>query len=205
MRSSSTSTPSARPRIKRSTRRQLRVYAECWKSINRLPYQRYCDPSYDWSERVHNERAPRSLAEVPRALTAAIIGSGLPAWMLPRQLGRWGAPSEADDAAMAAASEWRKKAGYVVEAFTDAPNRPPWRDRILRSSGYVEARLLCTFGAIEFQADAPHRWAPPAAAERQEAPVLLRPGQSVALSIGRYHSIRVVGEETSASWLYIMR
>jgi hypothetical protein len=86
---------------------------------------------------------PASLAAVPRALVASLLGSGAPPpWMLPRQLGPYGGPTAADEAAQAAARRWRERGSYKVEAFVDAPNRPPWRDRIVRTSGYVEALLV---------------------------------------------------------------
>ena len=125
--------------------RRLSVHAECWKSVNGRPYQRYCDPTFDFGGQDGPD-APLS------------VGSMSPRWMLPRLQGPWGAPSEADVAADAAANEWRAR-GYTAEAFVDAPGRPPWRDTILHSSGYREARVLCTHGRR--QCAPPPRSGPP--------------------------------------------
>ena len=124
--------------------------------------------------------------------------------MFPRELGEWGAPAAAEAAASAAAREWRDH-GWHVEAFVDTLGRPAFRDRILPSAGYRDASLLCTYGALELRADAPHRWATAAVtAEAAATNVTARHRPWMALRIGRWHSIRVVGTE-SASWLYVMR
>ena len=167
------------------------VFAECWKSVNGRPYQRWCDPAVDWSALT-----PRAHAHVDwstdgllRAIGRALLAER-PTWMLPRLTGPHGAPSAADEAADAAARPLRSQ-GYAVEAFVDAPHRPAWRDRILRSAGYASASLQCTLGAIELSTDAGHRWE---ASTSASTTMLLRQGQSAPLHIGRWHAIRVVGD-----------
>ena len=122
--------------------------------------------------------------------------------MLARDVGPWGAPSAADVAAQDVAQRWRAR-GYTVEAFSDAPHRPPWRDRILRSAGHREASLLCTFGELKLRADAPTRWVP-SDPEEPNLIVSMLPGKRAELQIGRWHSIQNVGGG-AASWLYAMR
>ena len=205
----------------------IAVHAECWKSVNGRPYQRWCDPSYDWASAAAGGALdganafayiapPASLAAATHAIARSIRGQWgvLPPWMLPRHVGTsgWGAPSAADANAAAAAEEWRAQ-GYVVEAFVDRGSeergseqarRPAWRDRILTSTGYREAWLVGAAGAVELCADAPPRWL---AAERAPAEqvLILRPGQRAPLAIGRWHSLRAAEGEAVASWLYAMR
>ena len=183
----------------------LAVYAECWKSVNGRPYQRYCDPTYDWAAVApHAHLSPSSLSEIPRALVTSLLGPrALPAWMLPREVGAWGAPSAAEQSAQAAALQWRER-GHTVEAFVDVAGRPPWRDRILTSAGHSTASLLCTHGEVELRSNAPHRWDPTFGTPQPNLTARLLPGRWAKLSIGRWHSIRVVGSST-ASWLYVMR
>lgn len=183
----------------------LQLYAECWKSVNGRPYQRWCDPTFDWATAVPRavEATPRSIAALPYALASSLLGlGGRPAWMLARDVGPWGAPSAADVAAQDVAQRWRAR-GYTVEAFSDAPHRPPWRDRILRSAGHREASLLCTFGELKLRADAPTRWVP-SDPEEPNLIVSMLPGKRAELQIGRWHSIQNVGGG-AASWLYAMR
>lgn len=173
--------------------RRLSVHAECWKSVNGRPYQRYCDPTFDFGGQDGPD-APLSLWSMS------------PRWMLPRLLGPWGAPSEADVAADAAANEWRAR-GYTAEAFVDAPGRPPWRDTILHSSGYREARVLCTHGRLAMRPAAPLGAAGDPrqldAAARVEW-TRLSVGESAQLRIGTAHELRN-DDALPASWIYVMR
>lgn len=202
----------------------LSVYAECWKSVNGRPYQRWCDPSHDWAVEYAGDGAsgggaytyaPTTLAAVPQALMRSLLGGRgtLPPWMLARHVGSsWKGLSDTDMAAQAAASSWRAK-GYTVEAFVDGGDtrRPAWRDRILRSAGYREAWLMCAAGSVELHADAPTRWLADESGGGAGA-IVLRPGQWASLVIGRWHSLRRqvqlqvrVDPEDVAAWLYVMR
>ena len=98
---------------------------------------------------------------------------------------------------MRVAAEWRER-GYVVEAFLDAPRRPAYRDRVLHSSGYREARVLCAHGRIaltyrdaSMQGQGQVEW-------------LLEKGAEAPLRIGAWHTIRNAHNRLPSSWLYVM-
>jgi vitamin K-dependent gamma-carboxylase len=182
--------------------RRLAVYAECWKSVNRRPFQRWCDPLHDFA--------------APAAAPGWRDG---PAWMLPRVLGRHEGPSPADEAALVVARAWRAR-GYRAEMFTDIVGRPPFRDRILRSAGHTEARLICAYGACAFRADAADL-APAQSVSAQTAAgaeVVLQTGDWATLAIGRWHSVRSATADFAtqvqmarelmvgvSSWVYVMK
>mmetsp|Transcript_53475 Transcript_53475/g.106389 ORF Transcript_53475/g.106389 Transcript_53475/m.106389 type:complete len:257 (-) Transcript_53475:152-922(-) len=171
------------------------AHAECWKSINGRAYQRWCDPTFDFSS--YSTALPGGALAAPPATWSGgwrALWSTPPEWMLPRVLGAWGGLSSAEEAAEAEASVWRGR-GYVVECFVDAAGRPAFRDRILTSSGYREAMLICTHGTCTFTPDAPLTSAPPPAATRGvqrkavDAEVVLRAGKWTNLVIGRWHAV----------------
>ena len=119
-----------------------------------------------------------------------------------------GGPGGTGAAASDAASHWRAK-GYTAEAFVDAAGRPAWRDRILRSSGYREARLLCTHGELAVLIGAPAGGGAAAADRATGKPVSagwtrLIAGEWATLSIGIAHELRNAGDRPT-SWVYVMR
>lgn len=193
---------SAPPSASPSTRygplppRPLHVFAECWKSINGRPFQRWCDPSFDWPSLANRSRSRGQWMEHPP-------------WMLPhRALGSFGAPSGADVAASAAAAQWRAR-GYSVEMFTDGAGRPAHRDRIVRSSGYSDARLLCTYGACSLQHELPE--SPRGELASLPGVAVLQAGEWAQLRIGGYYSVGSASTAAHAaaapwsSWLYVMK
>ena len=125
--------------------------------------------------------------------------------MLPRLIGPNGGPSAAEAAAAAAAASWRAL-GYAVEAFADAAGRPPFRDRILHSAGYAEARLLCAYGEVAVTADARTLDVPGEGTGGTGSGPTSRVGAGEwhALRVGAWHAVRNAGE-VPASWLYVMR
>ena len=188
----------------------LVVYAECWKSVNGRPYQRWCDPTYDFGAHGGAQAGGgegggrRQDSDVHAGLLGALFGTSRvpvwavpPRWMLPRLMGADGGPSEADVAADTAARKWRGQ-GYTAEAFVDAPGRPWWRDTILRSSGYREARLLCTYGQLVLRPAGP--------ADHDAGWTRLAAGDWAGLQVGSAHEIRNDGAVLApASWVYVMR
>ena len=140
--------------------KRLRVTADCWKSVNGRPFQRWCDPAI----------------ALDGSNSSAISQRGRPRWMLPRIRG-----SAAEVAAQRAAKEWRAR-GYVVEAFVGAPARPASWDRVLPSSGYREVAVLCVHGRIALSRGEASS-SPPV--EQYLIESVLQP-----LQIGAWHAIR---------------
>ncbi len=123
--------------------------------------------------------------------------------MLPRLIGPHGGPSAAEAAAAEAAASWRAL-GYSVEAFADAAGRPPFRDRILRSAGYAEARLLCAYGEVAVTPDARLDVPGDGTGTGSGPASRVGAGEWHALRVGAWHAVRNAGE-VPASWLYVMR
>ena len=171
---------------------RLRIFAECWKGVNGRPYQRWCD-------------ATTPIADSAAATTTRSAHSAAYPWMLPRLIGPNGGPSAAEAAAAAAAASWRAL-GYAVEAFADAAGRPPFRDRILHSAGYAEARLLCAYGEVAVTSDALTLDVPGEGTGGTGSGPTSRVGAGEwhALRVGAWHAVRNAGEGP-ASWLYVMR
>lgn len=158
--------------------RALRVTADCWKSINRRPFQRWCEPGFDFGG------AGRPLP------------AGAHPWMLPRRTLPDGGAGEAEAAATAAAGVWRAR-GFKVEAFVDIGGRAEWRDRVLRSAGHSSADIVVCHAGVTLTL---------MAADGQAAVRVLTAGETAPLRIGEWHSVRAADAPSlEASWLYVMK